>query len=135
MPRPGRLRAIALLAATFVAGALAGGALVATAERDRVPGGKGSWRHDRSEAYVRRLERELDLTAAQRDSVRAAIERRGRAMEAVWREVEPRFEALRDSIRADIRSHLTPDQVRRYDELLRRLDAERQRMRKRHDPD
>ncbi len=130
-----RSRAAALLLATFVAGALVGGAVIGLAERrdDR----HGAWRpRHGSEEYLQRLTEGLELTSVQRDSVRAILDRHRDGMESLWREIRPRFETLRDSIRSEIRSQLTPEQRDSYAELLRRHDEERRNMMEgKHDRD
>lgn len=75
--------------------------------------------------YLERLQRELDLTPGQRDSVRAVLERHRPGFDSVWAETRPRYETLRDGVRSDIRAQLDPDQQRRYDDMIARLDAKR----------
>lgn len=72
-----------------------------------------------------RLQRALDLSPEQRDSVRAILERHRPGFDSVWAETRPRYETLRDRVRSDIRAQLNPDQQRRYDDMIARLDAER----------
>lgn len=76
-------------------------------------------------AHLERLQRELDLTPGQRDSVRAILERHRPGFDSVWAETRPRYETLRDRVRSDIRAQLDPDQQRRYDDMIARLDAAR----------
>ena len=115
-----RWKAVAVLALAAAAGAVIGGALTASATRsDREGHGHGSnW-------YVDLLNKELDLTDQQRDSVRAILDRRQGSMDSILAEMRPRIEAARAVIRNDINGQLTPDQQRRYRELTSRLDAER----------
>jgi Spy/CpxP family protein refolding chaperone len=121
MPSRPKLLAVALLAAVFVAGAVSGWAVQAWADaRDR-SGRKGP-RAERTVAY---LATELELTAAQQDSVRAVFARYRGAMDAVWRDVRPRFDSVRAQVRADIMTHLAPGQQARYRELIARMDERR----------
>ena len=49
-------------------------------------------------------------------------------MQAVWREVEPRLDAITDSARAEIMGVLTPEQQAEYEAMLeRRREARRDR--------
>lgn len=112
-----RGRAAALLAAVFLAGMLVGAGVFALA---RGPGGP----HPRRE-FVDRLTHELNLTPAQHDSVAAILQRRRTSMDSLWREVGPRFETLRVTVRSEIRSQLTPDQQRKFAEMNKRSDAMR----------
>jgi Spy/CpxP family protein refolding chaperone len=114
--------AAALLAAAFGAGAMAGWAIQASAD----PGGRD--RRRGTDAMVNYLAGELDLTAAQRDSVRAVFDRHRPAMKALWETVHPQMDSLRSAMRAAIAAQLTPSQQRRYQGLI--ADQER---RHRHD--
>jgi len=68
------------------------------------------------------LSERLDLTAAQRDSVRAILERHRADLEKIWQEVHPRFDSVRSAMSAEINAQLTPAQRPRYAELERRLE-------------
>lgn len=81
------------------------------------PGGPGSPEGRRV------LARELDLSRAQQDSVQAVFERHRPQMEALWREMRPRFEALRASVDSEIAVQLNPAQRARFAELTKRLDG------------
>lgn len=113
-----RGRAAALLAVVFVAGMLVGAGMFALTRGG--PGGP----HPRRD-FVERLSHELDLTPAQHDSVAAILQRRRTSMDSLWREVGPRFETLRVTVRSEIRSQLTPDQQRKFAEMNKRSDAMR----------
>jgi Spy/CpxP family protein refolding chaperone len=114
-----KLAALALLAAVFVAGGAAGwGAHESTEHRG---GGRGRG----PDAMVNHLGRELDLTPAQRDSVRAIFARHHPEIEALWAQVRPRFDSIKARVRAEISAQLTPDQQTRYQRLLE--DAEHRR--------
>lgn len=107
--------------------ALAGGAVgsVVTAhrcgeERARIHGHRGSdW-------YLDLLSQELQLTPAQRDSVRRVLASHRGQMDSLWSEVGARMDTMRTAIRADVRTLLTPEQLARYAKVTARLDAERQ---------
>ena len=60
---------------------------------------------------VMRLERELDQSPAQRDSIQAIVERS-----------HARFEAMRDSLRHEIEAQLTPKQRDEWQERERRRE-------------
>ena len=116
-----KLAALMLLAAVFVAGAAAGwGVREGTDHR-----GRGRGRGGGPDAMVNHLGRELDLTPAQRDSVRAIFARHHPEIEALWAEVRPRFDSIKARVRAEISGQLTADQQTRYQRLLD--DAEHRR--------
>jgi hypothetical protein len=113
-------KAVALLALAAAAGGAVGSALTA---RVGHPGREGhghgyGW-------YVDLLDRELDLSDALRDSVRAILQRREGSMDSILAEMRPRIEAARAVIRSEISAQLTEEQTRRYQALTARLDAER----------
>ncbi len=113
-----KLAALALLAAVFIAGGAAGWGV-----RE---GGKCEGRSRRGpDAMVDRLGRELSLTPAQRDSIRAIFERHHPEFEALWAGVRPRFDSLKTIVRTDVAAQLTSDQQARYQRLLE--DAEHRR--------
>ena len=89
-----------LLVATFVLGALTGGAAVATADRD-----EPEWRRP-SGGMVEHLADQLGLDAQQQDSVRVILERHHEA-----------FKGIRDQIGAEIRAVLTEDQLQRFETM------------------
>ena len=116
-----RLGAAGLLLAVFALGALAGGVGVSMAEHGEEDGGT---RRNSRESYITRLTTELDLSGAQRDSIRAIMERNKPAMDSMWGEVRPRFDSLRTQVRGQIRGQLNPDQAAKYDEMIERRDRE-----------
>ena len=116
-----RLAAAGLLLAVFALGALAGGVGVSMAEHGKADAGR---RPNGRDSYLTRLTTELDLSGAQRDSIRAIMERNKPAMDSMWGEVRPRFDSLRTLVRDEIRGQLSPEQVTRYNEMIERRNRE-----------
>ncbi len=88
----------------------------------------GVWDRSRRrgpDAVVPYLTRELDLTAAQRDSVHAIFERHRCDMAALWRQTRPRFDSLRAAIDAEIETQLSPTQRARFHALAPRRERPR----------
>lgn len=112
-----------LLIGTFAGGALAGGAAVALADRGDLPGHRHH--HHGSDDHIEFLTGRLGLTPAQRDSITAILARHRPAMDSIWRQLGPRFETIKDSIGMEIRQQLTPEQQQKYDDMMRRIEAER----------
>lgn len=77
--------------------------------------------------YLDKLTRDLELTAEQRDSISSILERQRGDIDAIWREVRPRFDSLRTNVRAEMRVLLNPDQQARFDEISRQNDQRRNR--------
>lgn len=111
-----------LLLAAFALGAVAGIGGVALYHR---PWGMGPGHPPGSSGYLARLAKDLDLSPVQRDSVGAILDRYEPRMDSIWQDIRPKFETLRGELRSDINAQLTPDQQRRYAELLERQDARR----------
>jgi Spy/CpxP family protein refolding chaperone len=116
-----RLAAAGLLLAVFGLGALAGGVGVSLAEHR---GGDAGTRPHSRDSYLTRLTTELTLSAAQRDSIRAIMERNKPAMDSMWGEVRPRFDSLRTLVRDEIRGQLSPEQATKYQEMIERRNRE-----------
>src|SRR5581483_9579079 len=93
-----RWQAVGLLALAFAAGAVAGGAVVAAANREEAPHRAASGQ----EAYLDRLASEVGLTAVQRDSVRAVLDRYAPRFDSLLDPIRSSYETLRQSARAEI---------------------------------
>ena len=111
--------AAVLLAAVFVAGGAAGWGIAAWRDPRGHRGGP--------DAMVNYLDDHLRLSAAQKDSVRAVLARHRPEMEALWREVHPRFDSIRTVIRSEISGQLTAWQRDEYVRLLAEQEHQRQR--------
>jgi hypothetical protein len=107
-----KTRAVALLAATFAAGAAVGA------------GGRALWVRYASAASAERprgidrmmgeLDDEMRLTPVQHDSVRAIVQRHWTRMSAAWETVRPRFDSMRAVMDSEVSRHLTPEQQVKY---------------------
>jgi hypothetical protein len=111
--------ALALLAIVLAAGVTAG--WTAARWRSSCEGRKGHG----PEGMVSYLTDELNLNPAQQDSVRAVLARHRPALEAIWKEVHPRYEAIRARVRAEITAQLSPDQQARYQRLIAEREHQR----------
>jgi hypothetical protein len=107
--------AIALLVATFAAGAIVGAGGRAVWARYAHATAPGRGRIDRMKAD---LDRELRLTGAARDSVHAVVDRHWSDIKAAWEAVRPRFDSMRAQMDSDITRQLTPEQQARYRDLM-----------------
>jgi len=127
-----RLLGMALLVATFVAGALAGAAF------DRVavarPADAAARAGDCERPHGGRKGMVVDQvspTPEQRQRIEAIMERRRTQMDAFWNGEGQRLRSIVDSTREEIRAVLTPEQRAEYDRLMaeRRAHKERERAR------
>jgi hypothetical protein len=117
-----RSGAALLLVGTFVLGGLLGGAFTAMADH----------RAHKRPSYVDRLAADLDLSAPQRDSIRAVLVRHQPAMDSLWQSIRPQFQSERQLIRNEIGALLSPEQKTKYLQLqrqdsLRRAEMDRNR--------
>ena len=115
-------KASLLLGATFLGGALVGGGLVAFAARPDGPPRGGR----RSEWYLGHLQKELDLSASQRDSVQAVLDRYGPRMDSLMQEIRPRLDTLRGGMRTEIERFLDQRQRNEFDQMRQHYTRDRQ---------
>ena len=107
-----RTWAVVFLVATFTAGITVGA------------GGRALWVRHASAAALDRmrgldrmmdeLNEELRLGPAERDSVRAILQRHRTRMTAVWETVRPRFDSMRAQMDSEVSRQLTPEQQIKY---------------------
>jgi len=116
-----KLWAIALLIAVAGAGFALGALTTDYTHRGRDRGDRGR------EGYAAHLAGELGLDSVQTDSVRAVLGRYRPAMRAVFDRVRPQMDSLRQQMHDDINTVLTPEQRQRFDSLLVRERALRER--------
>ena len=120
-----KLAAVGLLAAVFVAGGLAGWGGREAVERDER--GMGPGRHG-PDAIVAYLGRELDLSGAQRDSIRAIFARHRPETDALWAQVRPRFDSIKTRVRAEIDAQLTAAQRTKHQQLIDQAEHHRKEL-------
>lgn len=136
-PRRARLLGLLVLAATFLAGAVAGVAFdrVAVPANAAVEETDDDARDDddRRDRRVDLLDR-VDLTADQRREVDSIRSRWHERVEAFWDSAGPRLRAIADSARGDIRTVLTAEQIEQYDSL-RAAHRREHRARRKDDDD
>ncbi len=104
-----RLRAIGLLAAMFIAGALTGAGLTRALE----PRHLGPPPHPPGMA----LYGQLGLDREQEARARAIFEAHRPELDAVLRDALPRARAVQETVDREMRAILTPEQARRLEEL------------------
>ncbi|MDE3135452.1 MAG: periplasmic heavy metal sensor [Acidobacteriota bacterium] len=114
-------KAIILTLAVFILGGAVGvlGTYVAGHMRDG----------HRRQRIVDRLNQQLQLTPEQQKQIESILEDGHKRITVIYRESQdqarPQYDAVHNEIRSRIRAVLTPAQQPRFDEFLKRLDAER----------
>lgn len=114
-----KVSAIALLAVVFLAGGAAGWLLSEATERDERPRRRGP------DAMVAYMTKELNLTPAQADSVRAIFARHRPEIEALSAQVRPKFDSIRTVVRGEIDAQLTPAQRTQHARLTEAAEHRR----------
>lgn len=111
-------------AATFVLGVIIGGAAVFIYAWNT-----GHWhRGFNRDRVVHHLQEELGLSSPQVQQVRQIIDDEGKKFSELQKQVEPQFMAVREDTRNRIRQLLSPQQLSKFNEMVRRWD-ERHRQR------
>ncbi len=112
--------AISLLVAVAVVGLVAGAAIDRWSDGRR--GGRGG-----HETYSGYLTHQLQLSAAQHDSVVAILRRHQPELHALFQTIRPQVDSARARVADEIRGILTPAQREAYQRLLDHDRAERAR--------
>lgn len=124
-----QLWASVLLVATFAAGAVVGGGVHSMmGDRDRTERRSDRAPRDRG-GFSATLKRELNLTEAQHDSVRAILRRYDPEFRSVMEGTRPKFDVLRARVHADIRQVLNQDQKEAFEKWAARMDSSAARRR------
>jgi Spy/CpxP family protein refolding chaperone len=115
-----KLWATGLLVAAFAAGVAAGVASSAwggphRGDRRGPPGQEAS--------FLDRLDRDLKLSPAQRDSVSAILKRYDEPMRELWRRGRQQLDSMRLRVRTEIGTVLSPEQQARYQIMNQRMDS------------
>ncbi|WP_437812596.1 hypothetical protein [Sorangium sp. So ce1078] len=123
-PAPARWKPLAVLAAVFLLGGVAGAALGrGMALRDLEATFRGPPAEARAQFRLRAMRRHLDLTDGQVRELRSTLAEAETERDRLLSECRPALDALRDRTDARVKSVLTPDQLTRYEEF----EAERRR--------
>ena len=128
-PRRMRLAGIALLAVTFVVGALAGTAFGRVLNAGEPQPGSPAGTECRGERGPHHILDELELTTEQRTRIDGIMARRRALTDSLWQTDGARIRAAVDSTRAEIRAVLTPAQAAEYDVLRQRHEEKKRRER------
>lgn len=113
-------------ALTFLLGVVVGGAGMFLS-------GWYMMRHHRfdKQHVVRRLTRELNLTDTQVQQLSQIVEDTSKKYSDLQKQVDPQYRAIREESHNRIRQILTPDQLAKFNEMVRRQE---ERMKKQRSP-
>ncbi len=83
----------------------------------------GHWHRPFSRArVVQHLRHDLNLSDTQTQQVDQILADSGKKFQEIQKSMDPQFQALREDTRNRIRQILTPEQVTKFDEIVRRID-------------
>lgn len=128
-----RLLGTALLIITFVAGGLAGAAVIRVLNAEgpqqvrRSPEGRGMRGGPRRLLLDEQFSKELGLTADQRTRIKTILDRRDAEARKMWETMEPRFHAFGKQVHDEIQSVLTVEQQKKLDAAIEKHRGERKR--------
>jgi Spy/CpxP family protein refolding chaperone len=95
----------------------------------------GHWhRGFNKDRVVRHMSRDLKLSPAQTEQLSGIMDDSMQKFRALREQGKPQFDALQAETRDRIRQILTPEQVIRFNEMVRRLDEAQKRRRPPGDP-
>jgi Spy/CpxP family protein refolding chaperone len=95
----------------------------------------GHWRRGQSRhRVIDYLQRELDLSQTQTQQMQQILRSLDEKESELRDQVEPRFQAIREEARAETRKILNPQQLKKFNELVKRWDAKRNRSRQHSTP-
>ncbi|MBI2401647.1 MAG: hypothetical protein HYW52_10015 [Gemmatimonadetes bacterium] len=120
-----KLWAIGLLFAAFATGVGVGGAATAVfGERGRDGDRESRRGRPRQEvSYLDRLDRDLELTPKQRDSVAAILKRYDEPMRELWRRERHQVDSMRLQVRSQIAGLLDERQREQFQLMNQRVDS------------
>jgi Spy/CpxP family protein refolding chaperone len=109
---------------TFVLGVIVGGAGVFY-----FAWSSGHWgpRHFDRQRLVRRLTRDLNLTNTQVQQLNQIMDDTSKKLEELRGQMDSQFDAARKESQDRVRQILTPEQLAKFNEMVRRFEERRQR--------
>jgi len=90
---------------------------------------------DRAAVFIQRMDERVSLTGAQKDQIRTILDGTRKKygdireeMEPYMKQFEPRFDAVRQQSRNEIRAVLNDKQLPEFEKMIEEQDRERERM-------
>ncbi|MCL5006121.1 MAG: hypothetical protein M1404_06270 [Acidobacteria bacterium] len=88
----------------------------------------GQWQRKFSRHHVvEYLRRHLDLSNTQTTELKQIVDEMQQKQREVQQQVEPQFQAVREEARARTRAILNPQQLQKFDEMVKRWDEWRKK--------
>jgi hypothetical protein len=86
-------------------------------------------RESRNERFIEHLDHELNLSPQQKVELQDVLGANRTKADAFWKETRSSYAELRKEFRQEIRALFSPEQQKRYDEILAEADAKREKRR------
>ena len=107
----------------FCSGVITGGLLVRNTQPQKNPKGQkgsapGGWALQRTE-FHKRIEKELDLKPEQKTKIEQVFKNSQERMKPFWEKISPQLHEEVTRVQNEIRTELTPEQEKKFDELLK----------------
>jgi Spy/CpxP family protein refolding chaperone len=109
----------------FLLGIALGGVLTHIADQRVMSAAPHQTKEDWRKRVVNEMTHELNLSGDQQQQVTAILEDTKKKYDSVFETTRPQMEQARQEGRARMRSVLTPEQLPKFDEYLKRLDERR----------
>lgn len=77
------------------------------------------WAQLQRQEFLRRMDRQLDLTQGEHDAIAKIMKESQDRSRPLWDEIAPQMRAELKRVRSEIRAVLTPDQQRKFDDMLK----------------
>lgn len=125
-------KARVIVVAVFVLGLVAGGLSMTLYQRitNASDTHAGRPRGAKPQDYVlEKMNNTLNLTPDQQSSIREILKGTFEQYGDIKKDIEPRLDVVRQQGRQRIREVLRPDQLPKYEEMVRQHDSEREKMR------
>ncbi len=104
-----------------------GGYFAPHPQRHFGPGAGGPGEKGMKKMMLHKLDKALALTEDQEQKVREIFAANEPKMRALHEEIRPKFNAIRDAARDEIRKILTPEQITKFEALNERMDERMKR--------
>jgi len=124
-------KARVIVVAVFVLGLVAGGLSMNLYQRiTNASETRAGHPHGKPQDYVlEKMNNTLNLTPDQQTSIREILKGTFEQYGDIKKDIEPRLDVVRQQGRQRIREVLRPDQLPKYEEMIRVHDSEREKMR------
>ena len=89
---------------------------------------RGSGYHEKhKDRLVNKFCKKLDLTSEQREKLCAIMDKHRKSMQALRKEMDPKFDNMKEALKKEINLILNDEQKKKFEELHKKLEEKRKR--------